>query len=145
MIRLAGLVERYGEAIAADLALAGWDAVDLFERGRWAFMLNLIDHLPRTSAYAQAIADDDELVESMPEPPASSGSVPLREWSPEVEALAVVVDRLAEVANTLVAAHGGKPSRVQAYPRPVTAFDRVRAKRRREAADDLARKLFPDG
>jgi hypothetical protein len=56
----------------------------------------------------------------------------------------VVADRLAEVANTIIGTAGGKPARVPAYPRPVTAFDRVRARRLREAAQELERKLFPD-
>lgn len=143
MTRLADLVDRYGEAIAADLAVRGWDVVDLFEQGRFAFTLSIIDNLPRTSAYAQAVAQDDELASTMAEP-LTARTVPMTEWSPEVEALAVVVDRLAEVTNTLIATAGGKPKQIRPYPRPVTAFDRTRAQRRREAAAELERKLFPD-
>lgn len=106
-------------------------------------LLNLIDHLPRTSAFSHAQSQDDELAEQAPESDAEPG-VPLTEWSPEVEALAVVVDRLADVANAVIASQGGKPTRVQPYPRPVTAFDRVRAKRRDKAYVDLKSKLFPD-
>lgn len=116
--------------------------VDLYESGRWAFALTLIDHLPRTSAYAQALAQDDELAEA--DESAGPRVISLTEWSPEVEALAVVVDRLADVANCIIGTAGGRPSRVAPYPRPVTAFDRARARRRREAAIELERKLFPD-
>ncbi|HEY9369597.1 hypothetical protein [Streptomyces sp.] len=75
--------------------------------------------------------------------PKGSDVPPLTEWTPEVQALAMVVDRLAEVANAVVAGAGGKPSRARPYPRPVTAFDRARAKRIREATDDMVAQLFP--
>jgi hypothetical protein len=154
MTRLTDLLDRYGEAIAADLALAGWDVVELTEAGRWAFSLNLVDHLPRTSAYANAVAQDDELAEAAlnaaPEGTRvrlGSRAVPMTEWSPEVEALSTVVDRLAEVINAVVVNHPsgkGKPTRANPYPRPVTAVDRARARRRRQAAADLEAQLFPD-
>jgi len=118
--------------------------IDLYEQGRWAFALTLIDHLPRTSAFAAAVAQDDELAAEVGDLPKASHIPPLTEWTPEVEALAAVVDRLAEVANAVVAGAGGKPSRVRPWPRPVTAFDRARAKRIREAAAELEAALFPD-
>ncbi|HEY9374538.1 hypothetical protein [Streptomyces sp.] len=103
----------------------------------------MIDHLPRTSAFASAVAQDDELAAELGDPPKFSHIPPLTEWTPEVQALAAVVDRLAEVANAVVAAAGGNPSRVRPWPRPVTAFDRARTKRHREAADDMVTQLFP--
>ncbi|HEY9409405.1 MAG TPA: hypothetical protein VIP77_07465 [Jiangellaceae bacterium] len=119
--------------------------IDLYEQGRWAFALTLIDHLPRTSAFAAAVAQDDELAAEVGDPPKASHIPPITEWTPEAEALAAVVDRLAEVANAVVAAAGGKPSRVRPWPRPVTAFDRARAKRIRAVTDDLVAQLFPEG
>lgn len=109
-------------------------------------LLNLIDHLPRTSAFQQALAQDDELAqqEALASPESSTRDIPLSEFSPEVEALAAVVDRLGEVTATLVAVNGGKPSPPRPYPRPVTAWDRARAKARHEALNDLQRQLFPD-
>lgn len=104
----------------------------------------LIDNLSRTSAYSQAVADDEELADQFPDTSDERPSPPpLRDWSPEVELLAAMVDRLAEVVNTQIAAAGGKPSRVQPWPRPVLAIDRVRARRRREAGDSIESKLFP--
>ena len=61
-----------------------------------------------------------------------------------MEVLVAAVDRLADVANAVIASGGGKPTPVQRWPRPVTAFDRARAERRREVAADLERQLFPD-
>lgn len=108
-------------------------------------LLNLIDHLPRTSAYQQAVADDDELADSVGDlGGGGTPSIPLAEFSPEVEALAMVVDRLGEVAATILAVNNQKPKKLKPYPRPVTAFDRVRARRRQQAISDLERRLFPD-
>jgi hypothetical protein len=121
--------------------------VDLYERGRWAFALTLIDHLPRTSAFAAAVAQDDELAASVVDLPKASHIPPLTEWTPEVQALAAIVDRLADLINAVVVNHPsgkGRPTRVRPWPRPVTAFDRARTKRIREAAADLEAQLFPD-
>lgn len=79
---------------------------------------------------------------------ARSASPSTTEFSPEVQALAVVIDRLGELINAVVVNHPsgkGKPTRVPAYPRPVTAIDRVRARRAKEDADDMASKLWPQG
>ena len=108
-------------------------------------LLNLIDHLPRNSHYAEAMAQDEEVAEGLVDVPAGGpGSPPLTEFTPEVEAIVAVVDRLGDVVNTLIAANGGKPKPVRPWPRPVTALDRVRARKRAEAMDVLERKLFPD-
>ena len=122
--------------------------IDLYEQGRWTFALTLIDHLPRTSAFAAAVAQDDELAAEVGDLPKGSDVPPLTEWTPEVQALAAVVDRLADLVNAVVVNHPsgkGKPSRVRPYPRPVTAFDRARAKRSREATDAMVTQLFPEG
>lgn len=119
--------------------------MELFDQGRHAFLENLIDHLPRTSNYRAAVASDEELATELLDGPdlPESTTPPLTEWSAEVEALAVVVDRLWEVCNTIAASVGGKPSQVKRYPRPVTAFDRVRARLREAEAARLESMLFP--
>lgn len=120
--------------------------IDLYEQGRWAFALTLIDHLPRTSAFAAAVAQDDELAAEVGDLPKGSDIVSLTEWTPEVQALAAIVDRLAELINAVVVNHPsgkGRPTRVRPWPRPVTAFDRARTRRIREAADDMVAQLFP--
>lgn len=55
----------------------------------------------------------------------------------------MVADRLGDLINATVTGAGGKPSRIPRYPRPVTAIDHLKARRRNEAMDDLERKLFP--
>lgn len=108
-------------------------------------LLVLIDRLPRTSALADVMAQDDELAEGVVvEPSSGAHRVSLTEFPPEVEALAAVVDRLGEVVAAVVASAGGKARRVRPWPRPVTAADRARARAVSAATDDLERQLFPD-
>lgn len=145
MKRLTALLQRYGEAIAADLAFAGWDIVDLVEQGRWAFTLNLIDHLPRTARFRDALAQDEDLAASLLAEGLSAGSMPISEWSAEAAALAVIADRLWEVCNTIARVNGNKGAQLKPYPRPVTAFDRVRAAQRASDASAMEAKLWPAG
>lgn len=146
MTRLVELCDRYGEAIAADLALRGWDLIELVEQGRWAFTLNLVEHLPRASYYAEAVLQDEDLAEAVAIQPAGKFERPIHEWTPELEALATVVDRLAQVAQTIIATTpGGKPGVVKPYPRPITAVDKARARQSRRAVEEMAARLWPEG
>lgn len=105
-------------------------------------VLALVEHLPRYSAYSEAVAQDDELAENSVEGPAPA-SLPLTEWTPEAEALWTVADRLADVIRAVVETQGGKVGKIPSAPRPVTAFDRARARRRDEAYGHLKEQLFP--
>jgi hypothetical protein len=112
--------------------------------GHWRRLLNLIDHLPRNSYYVEALADDEELaamaldqpLDDMPSGPRVS------QWSPEADLLAVVADRLAELAATVVASVGGAPGTLRPLARPRTAGDRLRARRRRERHEVLVQRVL---
>lgn len=130
-------MDRYGEAIEADLADRGLDLLDFFRGARsWRQLLVILDHLPRASRFRQAAADDDEWAEGalaeeqvgrVAEPP----TLPLSEFTREVELLSVVAELLQSVnANIRVLAHDKNPPRVQPMPRPRTALDRARDRRR---------------
>lgn len=109
-------------------------------------LLNLIDHLPRNSHFAEATAQDDELAEGLLDRPEGGrpAAPPMTEFSPEAEVLAAVVDRLGELIRTYAAANGGNPPPLKLWPRPVTAADRAHARARKAAMDDLQKTLFPD-
>lgn len=106
------------------------DLVDFF-RGRysWRKLLVLLQRIPRASAYAEAMSQDEEYAEAVltqvDDADDAPSSPPLSQWTPEVALLAAVYDRLGELTNATIAAAGGKPSPVKPSPRPVTAFDRV--------------------
>jgi hypothetical protein len=145
--RLAGLIERYGEAIEADLAFrGGWDLGELWRRRRWRFLLNLIEHLPRDSAFAEAVASDDELAQSRVEqgdlPGAAGPSI--ADYTPVVEAIAALYDRVGQLIVVTAAAAGAKkPPNPKPYPRPVTALDRARRRASRAVISDIVAKATP--
>lgn len=91
----------------------------------------LIDQLPRSSRTHEAIAQDDELAESLPEPEAGKWSPPVRDWDMTATLLAEVVDRLTVIQTQLVGLAGKKPPKAKTLPRPETAAERVQLKRDR--------------
>ncbi|MCO6011410.1 hypothetical protein NE236_41320 [Actinoallomurus purpureus] len=102
----------------------------------------MIDGLPSNSHYIAAMADDEELAaqsteDPQPRPPR------LTEWSPEVQAIIAGVDRLGELIRVLIAANGGTPPQIPAYPRPVTAADRLKQRRRLERHQALVARVLP--
>lgn len=93
-----------------------------------------------------AIAEDDEYAELIlgetDEDDDAPGSPPLVMWTPEVQYLAAVVDRLGEVIQAVIAtAPGGKPPKIKPLPRPRTAFDRARARRARARHENLVAEM----
>ncbi len=144
--RVGGMLDRYGDHLQADLRALGVDVLDLW-RGRISVdeISNLIDHLPRTSAFQDALAHDEEYAalaagtDSKPTPPR------LTEFGPEIELLAALYDRVGELIGTVVQVAGGKGHHhARPYPRPVTAIDRARAARRAAGAEDLLNQLLPN-
>lgn len=140
------LIGRYGDAIRADLRrVYGVDLLDFFRGDLSAdAVLDYLEHLPRTSAYNEALAQDEELAERTANgPDRKPGPPPLTEWGPEVQALAEVRDLVAQLLAVTIKAHGGKPQKVQPYPRPVTAIERVRRKARLKAHRLLVARVLP--
>jgi hypothetical protein len=106
-------------------------------------LLNLIDHLPRDSHYIAAIANDDEVMAELPAD-AKPSPPPLTEWSAEVAALAVLVDRLGELIRLMAVQVSGKKQRpIPPYPRPITAADKVRRRRKHHKHQALRARLLP--
>lgn len=91
----------------------------------------------------EVLAQDDEFAARLLDhgDEAVTAAVRQSEFSPEVEALHAVIDRLGEVITGLVALGGGRPGPVPAMPRPQTAIDRVREQRRRERHYDLVSRI----
>lgn len=114
---------------------------------RWRRLLNIIDHLPRNSAYREAVAEDEDLARQLLKvKPPDDDAVPVRrmsDWSAEVEMLTAVLDRLGELVQAVAALGGAKPRRVQPAPRPVTAFERVRRNRRADQHRALVSRVLP--
>lgn len=118
----------------------------LWRRRRWRYLLNLIDHLPRDSAYMEAIANDEQLAEQLVRnlPEQAPAGPRLSDWSPEVEALYALVDRVVELIHVTAAASGAKPGKVRMSPRPVTAIERARNRQRASKHKSLVARVMRD-
>lgn len=120
----------------------------LWRQRRWRYLLNLIERLPAHSHMHAALANDPEWarmvqerekerekagVKSRPSGPS------LVEWTPVVEALASVNDRLA----ALIESNKKKPGKVKPYTRPRTAFNDLEQLETERVHDSLVAALIP--
>lgn len=98
----------------------------------------LVDRLPRASHLRAAQAGDVELYMTLgldKKPPGKVPPPPLTEFSPDVELLAAVHDRLGEVIRAVAASSGSRRlPKPKPWPRPRTARDEVR---RRKSLDNF--------
>ncbi len=113
------------------------DLLAEFKSRRWRRLLNLIDHLPRNSFFAEAMAQDEEAAaawlahqEAAGETEAPEPVERWSEWSPERDAMERVADAINALIATTVSAHGGKAPALRPGARPVTALDKVRRDQR---------------
>lgn len=109
-----------------------------------AAVLDYLEHLPRTSAYHAAVGADEEVAEALARQREQAPKTPsTTEFSPEMQALATISDQLQVIANILVAANGGKAGAVKPYPRPVTALQKARERRRYDQHQSLVARVLP--
>jgi len=74
---------------------------------------------------------DEEMAAEVAKLPAPKGpGVRMRDWSPELEMLALLIDRQGEIIKAVIAAQGGKPPKIPLMPRPKTAMDELRDPRK---------------
>ncbi len=93
----------------------------------------------------EALAEDEELAEQMlkqPDPPKAPRRR-MADWSPTVEILTAILDRLGEVAMAIAALGGAKPRKLPRAPHPVTAVERVRNRKRMEKHRSVVARLLP--
>jgi len=113
---------------------------------RWRRLLNIIDRLPRNSAYCEALTEDEELAEQVLKGPDPQQTAPRRrmaDWSPTVEMLTAILDRLGELTLAVAARRGAKPGKLPRGPYPTTAVERVRARKRIENHRALVARVLP--
>ena len=84
------------------------DVLELWQARRWRKLLNLIDHLPRNSFYAQAVSEDPDHMKALQAARDAAGETgpppppPLAWWSAEVDAIADLRDSVIELRDTLI-------------------------------------------
>jgi hypothetical protein len=123
----------------------GLDLATEWRSRRWRKLLNIIDGLPRTSAFVNAMANDDEIADVLLEAAERQSSRPtLEEYTPEREALDAVRDLLGQVVAGLLVLNRQKPPRLKLVPRPETAIDRARRRQQLRRHESLVARLLPN-
>lgn len=91
-----------------------------------------------------AIADDEEVAGRILDSPAPARKAPpLTDFDPTVRVLADLVDQVGGLIDaTYAAASGKKPKPRKPYPRPRTAVDRLRERRRWDRHRSLTDRLL---
>lgn len=115
-------------------------------------LLNLIDGLPLTSHYANAMANDEEYIRAVlkangGELPKSSGSPSLTVWTQEAATLASLVDAVRANTAVLVKINskpGSSAPEVKPEPRPVTGWASISLEVRLGKHRSLASRLLGD-
>lgn len=97
----------------------------------------------------ELLSDDEDLAEQMLDredrdaKPSAAPKRRLSDWSPTVEMLAIIQDRLAELIQVCAMLGGAKPGKLVPAARPATAMDRVRRRRRIAAHEALVARVLP--
>lgn len=86
-----------------------------------------------------AVLAEDKDLDDMP-----AARIRMSEYSPEVEALYGVTDRLGDVVSAL-AGMGGKKLTVPSLKRPDTAWERIAHSRDVAKHDSIVRRALPNG
>lgn len=90
------------------------------------------------------MANDEELAASRANEEPPSFSPRLSEWSPEIEVLVAIYESVRHGNDMFIKAHKGKPGKFERWPRPVTAMQRIRQRRRQQQHEDLVKRLLPE-
>ena len=107
-------------------------------------VLDFLKHLPSTSAYYAALAEDEELARDLLDKPTPPARPPrLTEFGPDVRVLAEIRDLQTSILAVLIKANGGKPQKTKPYPRPVTALQKLRQRVKYSRHKDLVRRVLP--
>jgi hypothetical protein len=113
---------------------------------RWRQLLDILEYLPRTSAYAQALATDEELAEEIAAVPEDDcqavWSRSHRDYSSEVEMLTAVFDRLGELIRVTAAVRGARGKPPAPGPRPIYAVEKYRKRKKRMTHEQLVSRLI---
>lgn len=112
-------------------------------------LLNLIDHLPGDSAFVEAYTNDPQVALDVIEgrvllPDGAEDSGPrMSEWSPVMEQLAQISDRLGALISATIAAGGAKSvPKIPPAPRPKTVLGSAQKEARRNLARQRAAEII---
>lgn len=70
-------------------------------------------------------------------------TVRMSDYSPQMERLTDLVDRVGELTQVVIAVAGGKPKRLRGSPRPQTAIERARQRQRERKHRMVVARVLP--
>lgn len=146
-------MSRYGGAIERDLARQGIDLAQMWQSRRWRKLLNIIEGLPSSSHFVDAIANDEERAHDLAGMSMGSDNhqaYRVSEFGMSERILADIADLIGQLTDVTLGVNGGRPPPRKPYHgRPRTAIERARARweydERQIKSVELLNKIFPDG
>lgn len=116
----------------------GLDLLDFF-RGKysWRKLHASVRQLPSHSLTLEAMANDDELAESMPDTPSTDSGPRVSEYTLQVARLDQLIDLVGNLISVTLQAAGSNAPKIRPPKRPETAFTRLDHKRRDKRMNDL--------
>lgn len=137
--------------IRADLQqVYGVDLVSEWKKRRWRKLLILIEQLPPASRFTQAYLTDEANADALALAQLKADDEKVKqvtaftEWNLQTSMLASLIDAIHVLQATVTAIGGGKPHKVEPYPRPVSVGQAALEKARAEAAEDFVNQILPD-
>jgi hypothetical protein len=154
--RLCYVVDRYAGPLTYALrSNVGVDLIEMWHSRRWQTLLDLIDRLPPTSAYAVAVSKDAEHAEMLADAMAKRAAEQdgddgpsLDTWSAEIDVLTSLRDDVRVLQYVVRAANGDTKAKPPApLPRPSSpmqkALKQADFRRRQAAHNDLVARVLP--
>lgn len=93
----------------------------------------------------EAVSNDEQVAEQILDRPEENLHPRRRmsEYNAVVEMLSVVADRVSELISLTAAINGGTPREIPHAPRPETALERVKDRRRRDKHKAIVARMLP--
>lgn len=138
------MVDKYWDALEWDFLDKGLTALDWVRGLRdWREFYRIKSRLGQGTAYFSAVANDPEVAELLAEQPEERGgsyTPPAEGWTPLVNWMATLDDRLLMIQASVV---GAKAHEYTLNPRPEYEVDRVRRKKAVRKLRKVQQQLLP--
>jgi len=148
--RLVYMMQKYGEGVEYDLRHhLGVSAGQLWRDRRWRELLGYIDNLPANSQMNRLLSNDEEYMEAALSK-RKGGDGPARpsmaDWGQLESQMATLIDavnRNTMVTHAVGAGKKAQPIKIDPFPRPATAAEKVEKRLQKKRHEELVGLLLP--
>jgi hypothetical protein len=149
--RLVYMMQKYYNGIEYDLRdRLGLSVGDLWRERRWRELLTYIDHLPSNTHMNRLLTSDEEHMEAIlrgqKKGTPGSGRPSMSDWGQLETMMATLIDavnRNTAMQQAIANPKGAKP-RIEPYPRPYSAADKIRNKIQKQEHESMVNLLLRD-